>query len=260
MRWTEKIIAAIRDTFDTMLFFATMAVKEDFRNYVAHAGVEQMSSERRLAILGNGPSLKQQLPQLIEQQAWQKMDMMAVNFFALSEEYKVVCPKFYILSDPQFFRKAGRSERIEQLYNALAEQTTWPMTLYVQYYNPEKFDYAAAVKHNPKIRIVPFHSIVYHGLRSLEFWCYRRGLGSGNFGTVVQNGEFIGILGGSMIIEQIFGIPGVGQLYINSISQRDYNFFMALTFFYTFIGLLSGIVIDISYGFIDPRIRMGSKK
>ena len=63
-----------------------------------------------------------------------------------------------------------------------------------------------------------------------------------------------------MIIEQIFGIPGVGQLYINSISQRDYNFFMALTFFYTFIGLLSGIVIDISYGFIDPRIRMGSKK
>ena len=69
MRWTEKIIAAIRDTFDTMLFFATMAVKEDFRNYVANAGVEQMSSERRLAILGNGPSLKQQLPQLIEQQA-----------------------------------------------------------------------------------------------------------------------------------------------------------------------------------------------
>ena len=73
-------------------------------------------------------------------------------------------------------------------------------------------------------------------------------------------GEFIGILGGSMIIENIFGITGVGDLYISSINLRDYNFFMALTFFYTFIGLLSGIVIDISYGFIDPRIRMGSKK
>lgn len=219
MRWTEKIIAAIRDTFDTMLFFATMAVKEDFRNYVAHAGVEQMSSERRLAILGNGPSLKQQLPQLIEQQAWQNMDMMAVNFFALSEEYKVVCPKFYILSDPQFFRKAGRNERIEQLYNALAEQTTWPMTLYVQYYNPEKFDYAAAVKHNPKIRIVPFHSIVYHGLRSLEFWCYRRGLGSGNFGTVVQNGEFIGILLGYKTIE----LYGVDHTLLDGLMVDDEN-------------------------------------
>jgi len=73
-------------------------------------------------------------------------------------------------------------------------------------------------------------------------------------------GEFIGILGGSMVIESIFGVAGVGQLYINSINLRDYNFFMALTFFYTFVGLLSGIVIDISYGFIDPRIRMGSKK
>lgn len=73
-------------------------------------------------------------------------------------------------------------------------------------------------------------------------------------------GEFIGIMSGSLIIEAIFSIPGVGQLYISSINGKDYNFFMALTFFYTFIGLLSSIVIDISYGFIDPRIRMGSKK
>ena len=73
-------------------------------------------------------------------------------------------------------------------------------------------------------------------------------------------GEFIGILGGSMIIENIFGIPGIGNLYVNSINVRDYNFFMALTIFYTLIGLVSGIGIDISYGFIDPRIRMGSKK
>jgi oligopeptide transport system permease protein len=73
-------------------------------------------------------------------------------------------------------------------------------------------------------------------------------------------GEFIGILGGSLIIENIFGIPGVGSLYINSINVRDYNFFMAMSVFYTFIGLASGITIDISYGLIDPRIRMGSRK
>lgn len=75
-------------------------------------------------------------------------------------------------------------------------------------------------------------------------------------------GEFIGIMGGSLIIEGIFGIPGVGPLYVNSITTTppDYNFFMLLTAFYTLIGLASGIVIDLSYGFIDPRIRMGSKK
>ena len=70
---------------------------------------------------------------------------------------------------------------------------------------------------------------------------------------------FVGILGGSMIIEKIFSIPGVGQLYIKSIQLLDYDLFMLDTIFYTAIGLLSGIVIDISYGLIDPRIRMGEK-
>lgn len=72
-------------------------------------------------------------------------------------------------------------------------------------------------------------------------------------------GEFISILGGSMIIEQIFAIPGVGQLYINSITLRDYDVFMMDCLFYTFVGLVAGIVVDISYGFIDPRIRMGER-
>ena len=73
-------------------------------------------------------------------------------------------------------------------------------------------------------------------------------------------GEFIGILGGSLIIEKIFAIPGVGSLYLNAINARDYNIFMLDTVFYTAIGLAATIVVDISYGLIDPRIRMGSKK
>jgi len=71
--------------------------------------------------------------------------------------------------------------------------------------------------------------------------------------------EFIGLLSGSMIIEKIFSIPGVGQLYIRSLSLFDYDVFMMDCVFYTFIGLLAGIVLDLSYGFIDPRIRMGEK-
>lgn len=72
-------------------------------------------------------------------------------------------------------------------------------------------------------------------------------------------GEFVGILGGSLIIEGIFSIPGVGSLYTTAITVRDYNFFMALTFFYTLIGLLSSLMVDISYGITDPRIQMGER-
>ena len=71
--------------------------------------------------------------------------------------------------------------------------------------------------------------------------------------------EFISVLSGSLIIEKMFGINGVGGLYLNSITFQDYDFFMLLSAFYTLVSLTAGIVIDISYGFIDPRIRMGAK-
>jgi oligopeptide transport system permease protein len=73
-------------------------------------------------------------------------------------------------------------------------------------------------------------------------------------------GEFVGIISGSLIIENIFVVPGVGPLYVNSITALDYNFFILLSAFYTLVGLTAGILVDISYGFIDPRIRMGSRK
>ena len=72
-------------------------------------------------------------------------------------------------------------------------------------------------------------------------------------------GEFIAVLSGSLIIEKIFSIPGVGGLYLDSINAKDYDFFMLLSAFYIFIGLAAAIVTDISYGIIDPRIRMGAK-
>jgi len=72
-------------------------------------------------------------------------------------------------------------------------------------------------------------------------------------------GEFISVLSGSLVIEKIFSIPGVGRLYLNSINTQDYDFFMMLSSFYLLIGLVAGLVIDLSYGIIDPRIRMGAK-
>lgn len=71
--------------------------------------------------------------------------------------------------------------------------------------------------------------------------------------------EFVSVLSGSLIIEKMFAINGVGGLYLNSITFQDYDFFMLLSCFYTLVSLAAGIVIDISYGFIDPRIRMGAK-
>ncbi len=72
--------------------------------------------------------------------------------------------------------------------------------------------------------------------------------------------EFIGILGGSMILEQLYGIPGIGKLFIECLNGKDYNILFVDMAIFTTISLLAGVILDISYGFIDPRIRMGAKK
>lgn len=72
--------------------------------------------------------------------------------------------------------------------------------------------------------------------------------------------EVVGLLGGSIILENLYSIAGVGSLYVTAIQKSDYNVLMADMSLYTTIGLLSGVILDLSYGFIDPRIRMGAKK
>lgn len=73
-------------------------------------------------------------------------------------------------------------------------------------------------------------------------------------------GNFIGILGGSLVIENIFSIPGIGKLFVYAVEKRDYAVFLFDAMFYTAVGLLAGLFVDLSYGIIDPRIRMGGKK
>lgn len=72
--------------------------------------------------------------------------------------------------------------------------------------------------------------------------------------------EFVMVLSGSLIIEKIFGIPGIGSTYVSSILERDYSLFLAVSMFYTVISLVATLVIDLSYGLVDPRIRMGGGK
>ncbi|OOO00253.1 MAG: hypothetical protein ATN35_08425 [Epulopiscium sp. Nele67-Bin004] len=73
--------------------------------------------------------------------------------------------------------------------------------------------------------------------------------------------SFVGILSGSVIIEMIYSIPGTGTIFIRALTQNayDYNLLLASTAFYTFVGLIAVLIVDLTYGLIDPRIRMGAK-
>jgi len=71
----------------------------------------------------------------------------------------------------------------------------------------------------------------------------------------------VNIMTGTLIIEQIFAIPGLGEQFVSSINQNDYTTIMGTTIFYSALFILVIFVVDILYGVVDPRIRLaGGKK
>lgn len=67
-----------------------------------------------------------------------------------------------------------------------------------------------------------------------------------------------GILTGSFVVEQIFGVPGLGTFFVTSITNRDYTTIMGVTIFYSALLVSLNLVVDICLGFIDPRIKLGA--
>ncbi|WP_027416864.1 ABC transporter permease [Aneurinibacillus terranovensis] len=74
-------------------------------------------------------------------------------------------------------------------------------------------------------------------------------------GTLVAN-----VLTGSFVIEKIFAIPGMGKYFVDGINNRDYSVIMGTTVFYSALLVFVMFVVDIVYGFIDPRIKFYGKE
>ena len=63
------------------------------------------------------------------------------------------------------------------------------------------------------------------------------------------------LVGGSVIIEQIFSLPGIGRLMLDSLIKRDYTIVAAINMFIALVVLSTNIVVDIAYGWLDPRVK-----
>lgn len=69
----------------------------------------------------------------------------------------------------------------------------------------------------------------------------------------------IGLITGSVVVEQIFGVPGLGQMLLSGVQNNDYNV-MAVALVYSFLYIVIMLVVDVLYGLIDPRIRVSGGK
>jgi oligopeptide transport system permease protein len=69
----------------------------------------------------------------------------------------------------------------------------------------------------------------------------------------------VGLMTGSLVVEKIFSIPGIGSLLVTAIQSNDYNVIVALAFIYSALYIFIMLVVDILYGVIDPRIRLAKE-
>jgi oligopeptide transport system permease protein len=66
----------------------------------------------------------------------------------------------------------------------------------------------------------------------------------------------INLMTGTLVIERIFSVPGLGEQFVLSIMMNDYSVIMGITIFYSTLFIFIVFVVDILYGIIDPRIRL----
>lgn len=66
---------------------------------------------------------------------------------------------------------------------------------------------------------------------------------------------FAAVLTGSVVVEQVFGIPGIGRFLVTAATNRDYTLVLGITIFYSAMIISLNLVVDIIYAFLDPRIR-----
>lgn len=94
----------------------------------------------------------------------------------------------------------------------------------------------------------PFKIVVKHALRNALLPV-----------VTIMGALIAGVLTGSFVIERIFSIPGIGQYFVTSITNRDYPMIMGTTVLYSAILVFMMFLVDLVYGIIDPRIKLHKK-
>ncbi|MBI1885064.1 MAG: ABC transporter permease [Chloroflexi bacterium] len=77
--------------------------------------------------------------------------------------------------------------------------------------------------------------------------------------ATIMGFALVGLLGGSIFVETLLGIPGIGSYAFEAVGSRDYDGIMALVIITAAAFIVANLLVDIAYGLIDPRIRLGGR-
>lgn len=176
----------------SLMFFPRLLFNENFTDYIRKNNKDGVGGD--IILLANGPSLKAALRDFSTNlEIFQKVLFGVINEFACADEYEILKPKLYVISDDKYFIDTIYKEKSIITLSEINRKTSWNMSLFIPYKYYKVF-VGNGVINNPLIKIIPFHSVRFWGLDSIRMLVYKWGLGNGEFGTVITNAIYVSIV------------------------------------------------------------------
>jgi hypothetical protein len=212
-RIVKCILNFCMDSWNFIIFVALLLMRGAYKNklYNKYKGT--------VAVLANGPSLKDELPRLHTDKEFENVDFIVLNFFAFEETFFQIKPKHYCLADPMFFQDSNRSEDVKKLFKILETQIDWDLNIYIPSGRYNNFIKFSKLK-NKHLSIVKTNEFIYSGFEKLRHVFYRKGLSMPRIQTVANLAIFIGLNSGYSNL-RLYGVDHtfVGNLEINDKNQ-----------------------------------------
>lgn len=169
--------------------------------------------ERPLVVLGNGPSLTDTIASYSA--ALEQCDLLAVNFFANTDEFVRLRPRWYVLADPHFFTGAESDPNVKRLLERIATLTIWPMTLLV----PSRGPGLPLPSVNPHVTVTRFNAVGAEGPDWLTHTLFRANRAMPRPRNVLIPSIMLGIALGYSVIY----VAGADHSWMRTLSVTDDN-------------------------------------
>lgn len=197
-------------------------VRYQYHRYVEHTlyGEYEFPYKEQMTgftayVLANGPSLKQEIHNLLKEESFMNSPKFVLNFFANTEEFNILKPDYYCLADKGFFIDYS-SERYKLSIESINKKTQWKMKLFVPY---RYFQYIIKKIENKNIEIVPLSNLQYEGFESKRYEHYKKGYAVPCYVNVTIMIEYILLNMGCKDIR----LYGVDHTFFNNMAVNDNN-------------------------------------
>ena len=202
----------LKKTFEFIYFLFLLNKNKTLRNQIIK------KSLRNVAVLANGPSLKEVLPEILIKNEFKDVDFIVLNFFAFEKTFFNIKPKHYCLADPMFFKDTHRRDNVLKLFKILEKDINWKMNIYIPKHSFLEFINYSNLK-NLNITIIPVNTNQYYGYEIFRNYFYKKGLSTPKIQTVANLAIYVGINFGYSKIN----LYGLDHSFFHSLSVNDKN-------------------------------------